>query len=494
MLMKALRKIRFTLLILGWSRLTLPLPAAPASVGSLPDCFDQAQLLWSQKLGTHQYTIPLADRGRLYLGINDVALEHPVIPPSGGGIFVCLDETTGDPLWQLPVPRYMEGRIEPFHFNHWKCGVCSRPAVDGDRLYLVAPRGDILCVDRNGQANGNDGPFLDDARYMGVPEDVSYELQPTDGDILWQYNLITQSQVVPHDVCGSSPLVHGRYVYACTSNGVDGKHDYVVNPKAPSLVVLDKLTGELVATDGALVGERALHGHWSSPVAAEVDGRTLIFFGGGDGVLYAFEPWQPADHATGPGTLKLVWQHDCCPADYRMRDGVPIPYARWNKRSPDGPSEIIAIPVIQSNRVYIAIGQSPLHGAGKGLLSCLDARTGEVLWETREVDRSLSTVALHDGLVFIPDYSGRLHCLDANNGEHLWAHDLGSGVWCASPVIHDGGIYISTEKQAFWVLKAAREPEVIARGRVRSMAITPAVYGKVLYLPTQTELFAVTIK
>lgn len=492
--MKPFQQIKMPFLAAGLILLVGPTPHASAAPDSLPDCFEPGQLLWHRKLGTRQYTVPLVDRGRLFVGINDVAIDHPVIESSGGGILLCLDEGTGEPIWQLPVPRYMKGRIDPFHFNHWKCGVCSQPAVDDDRLYIVAPRGDVLCVDRNGQADGNDGPFLEDARYMGVPGDVDYQLRPGDGDILWQYNLITQSKVVPHDVCGSSPMVHGRHVYACTSNGVDGRHDYVVNPDAPSLVVLDKITGELAATDGSLVGKGTLHGNWSSPVAAEVDGRTLIFFGGGDGVMYVFEPWTPANGQGSPGRLNLVWKHDCCPADYRERDGLPIPYARWNKNRPDGPSEIIATPVIRDGRVYIAIGQSPLHGAGKGMLSCLNATTGEVIWETREVDRSLSRVVLHDGLLYIPDYTGKLHCLDAENGEQVWAHELGGGVWCASPIVAGGNLYIGTEKLAFWVMKAGGRPEVVARSRVRSMSITPAVFGDVFYLPTQTELFALSLR
>jgi hypothetical protein len=34
--------------------------------------------------------------------------------------------------------------------------------VDGNRVYVVGNRGEILCLDRDGQANGNDGPFLDE--------------------------------------------------------------------------------------------------------------------------------------------------------------------------------------------------------------------------------------------------------------------------------------------------------------------------------------------
>ena len=125
------------------------------------------------------------------------------------------------------------------------------------------------------------------------------------------------------------------------------------------------------------------------------------------------------------------------------------------------------------------------------MLSCIDGTTGLKIWESRQVGRTLSDVAIDDGLLYISDYSGRLHCFDAETGELCWQHELGAGVWCASPVVADGRVYISTERHRFWVLKAGRTKQVLSESRVRSMAITPTVQDGVLYLPTQNRLFAV---
>lgn len=460
----------------------------------LPEVFAPEQLLWEIELGLHQYTTPQIDRGRMFLGINDRNLEHPAIERSDGGILMCIEQATGEMIWQLPIPRFMDGVKAPYHFNKWRCGVCSRPAIEGDRLYIVGPRGDVLCVDRHGQANGNDGPFLNDAEYMGVPADSDYELAASDGDIIWQYNLLTEVAVFPHDVCGTSPLLLDDYLYACTGNGQDDKHRYIANPKAPSLVVLDKHTGKLVATEGDRFGKRLFHGNWSSPMAVEVDGRTLVLFGGGDGILYAFEPIRKAAPGGRPQTLKIAWQHDCNPPDYRMRDGKPIPYSRWNNKSSDGPSEIIADPLVYKKRVYIAIGQSPLHGHGQGMLVCVDVATGREIWSSRKVDRSLATAAIHDGLLYIPDLTGRLHCLDAETGQHYWQHDLEADIWAASARVVGDRVYASTERKELWVFAAARDKQLLSRCRLDSVAITPKVEQGVLYLPTQKRLFAVKLK
>ncbi|MHC4495908.1 MAG: outer membrane protein assembly factor BamB family protein [Planctomycetota bacterium] len=116
------------------------------------------------------------------------------------------------------------------------------------------------------------------------------------------------------------------------------------------------------------------------------------------------------------------------------------------------------------------------------------------MWESRRVGRSLSDVAIHDGLLYISDFTGRLHCFDAGTGDHCWQHELGAGVWCASPVVADGKVYISTERNRLWVFRADRKKQVLSECRVKSMAITPAIEDGIFYLPTQRRLFALAMK
>ncbi|MHC4206319.1 MAG: PQQ-binding-like beta-propeller repeat protein [Planctomycetota bacterium] len=410
-----------------------------------------------------------------------------------GGILMCVEQATGQMVWQLPIPRFMDGVKAPYHFNKWRCGICSRPTIEGNRLYITGPRGDVLCVDRFGQSNGNDGPFQNEIEYMGVPRDSNYQLTDKDGDIIWQYNMLTEVKIFPHDVCGTSPLLLEDYLYVATGNGQDDKHRYIANPKAPSLIVLNKHTGRLVATEGQLFGDRLLHGGWSSPIAATVGDRTLVLYGGGDGIMYAFEPIKGASKAGQHQTLKIVWQHDCNPPEYRTRDGKPIPYSRHNKKSPDGPSEIIADPALYNNRAYVTIGQSPIHGPGQGILVCLDIATGQKIWESRKVDRSLGTPAIKDGLLYLPDYSGRLHCFDADTGRQYWQYDLKAPVWESSAAVIEDKVYVSTDKRELWVFKTGRRPQVISKCRLDSVAITLTCYDGILYVPTQKRLFAIKL-
>jgi len=455
------------------------LPADPGTV----------KPLWEVKVGTHQYSIPTLDRGRIYVGANDSGFQRQGYKPSRGGALLCLDQASGKLIWQLASPRYFEGVKPPLHFDQWGCGICSGPVVDGERVYVVGNRGEILCLDREGQANGNGEPFRDELTYMGITNASDRNLEVTDGDILWKYNLLSELDVAPHDVCGSTLLLQGDFLYACTSNGLDDKHDETPRPLAPSLIVLDKNSGRLVARDGEGIGQRLLHCQWSSPSAGQVQGKTLIFFGGGDGVLYAFHPPSLSGGAAVQ-TLRKAWAYDCNPPEYRTRDGTPLRYSTHVKNTPEGPSEIIGTPVFYQGRVYVAIGQSPLHGNGRGCLSCVDAATGARVWASELIERTLATAAIAEGLLYLPDCTGNLHCFNAATGERYWVHPLGAKTWGASAFVADGKVYVGTEANIFWVLQAGNILRVLSRTRLQSVPITPVAAEGVLYLPTQNKLTA----
>jgi len=158
-----------------------------------------------------------------------------------------------------------------------------------------------------------------------------------------------------------------------------------------------------------------------------------------------------------------------------------------NKTASDGTS------TKYNKRVYVTIGQSPLHGPGQGMLVCLDIATGQKIWESRKVDRSLGTPAIHDGLLYLPDYSGRLHCFDAHTGRHYWQYDLNAPAWESSAAVIEDKVYVSTDKKELWVFKTGRQPEVVSKCRLDSVAITLTCQEGVLYLPTQRRLFAIKL-
>ena len=77
--------------------------------------------------------------------------------------------------------------------------------------------------------------------------------------------------------------------------------------------MLDKDTGRVVAQDDEHIGPNVFHCTWSSPALGEVNGKRLIFFCGGEGVVYAFESVPQDADQQQVHKLRRVWRYDCDP-------------------------------------------------------------------------------------------------------------------------------------------------------------------------------------
>lgn len=442
---------------------------------------------WVAKLGSQAYGNATVANGRIFVGTNN---DNPRDPQHEGdrSILMCFDEKTGDLLWQLVVPKLKSGKV-----NDWEnLGLLSSPTIEGNRVYITTSRCEVMCLDVEGLANGNDGPFKDEAQYMvkdtGNPP---AKVGPKDADVIWVYDMMDELGSFPHNASNGSILVVGDAVFACTSNGQDWTHSNIPSPLTPSLVALDKKTGKLLGEDDAGIGPRIFHGQWSSPSTGTINGKSLVFYGGGDGYVYAFDP-KPVKE-DDYDLLKTVWKFDANPPEYKTKDGKPIKYP-----AAEGPSEVNSTPVFYKNRVYIATGQDPEHGEGVGHLVCLDAtKTGDitqtgVLWSYKGIHRSISSVSIdpETGLLFIGDFSGFVHCLDAETGKVYWTHDMKAHMW-GSTFVADGKVYVGDEDGDFVVMGATKEKKIISETNLMSPVYsTPVVANGVIYVASNTHLYA----
>jgi outer membrane protein assembly factor BamB len=299
--------------------------------------------------------------------------------------------------------------------------------------------------------------------------------------------------IYPHDSTNSNCLILGETLFVGTGNGVGWWKGRIPDSTVPSLMAMDKRTGSLLAVDDQCIGRQMWHGGWCSPSYGVVEGRAMVFFGGADGWLYAFDPkiaTPPAQTgratsapSTQPAIMKCLWKHDCNPPDMQIRDGKPIPY-----RMKYGPCEVIASPVFWHNRVYVAVGQDPEHGPGVGCLWCLDPRgsgdlTGKAtIWQNRDVGRSISTVSIKDGLLYLGDEAGVVYCIDAETGKTIWRQQTGSCIW-SSTMVADGRVFACNEKGQVWVFAAGREKKVLSTVDLKQpIYATPVAANGVLYI------------
>ena len=465
--------------------------AVPATFdpGEMPDDTDKVlmpkgskaaeSLHWVAKLGSQSYGNPTIADGRVYIGTNNASPRDPKYK-GDYSMVMAFAELSGEFLWQLAVPKLGAGKVSDWEY----LGICSSPAVSGKVAYVISSRGEVLALDVEGMANGNQG-FQDEAQYVAGPGKPPIAQGPRDGDILWKYDMRKDLGVFPHNVTSSSVLIVGSKIVVATSNGVDWSHKNIPAPFSPSLVVLDREKGTLLAEEASGISERLLHAGWSSPARATIKGKDAILYGAGDGLLYAFSA-KPKVDDEGLKVIPELWRVDMNSERYRVRDGKPRPYGRR-----DGPSEIIATPVVHKGHVCVPIGQDPEHGTGAGAVTCVRLKDGKVRWQNTSVGRSISTVAIHDGIVFASDLAGFLYAIDFQTGKDLWKHDTGARLW-SSPVVADGKVFIGNEDGTLVVLAATRDKkplgEVVMHAPVYGSVV---VAGDTLYVPTQSHLYAV---
>ncbi len=469
---------------------------------------------WSANLGSKGYGGPVVGGGKVFVGANN---DNPRDPNIKGdrGIMMCFEEATGKFLWQLVFDKLLTGRVQDWPEE----GICSSPYIEGNRIYFVSNRCEVVCADVNGD-----------------PEN------PGKGKILWTYDMIGKQNVFPHNLSVCSPLIVGDLMYIVTANGVDQGHIKVPSPDAPSFLCLKKKDGEFVwksnlpseslveaQKKGGAVdikglvnqGKLLMHGQWSNPVFAKPGGKPMVLFPGGDGWIYAFTPDEG----------KLLWKFDCNPKDAFYELG---PRATR--------SDFIGTPVVWEDKLYIGVGQDPEHKEGVGHLWCIDitktpkneakdlspaTKAGDgskdapqtifdpkdpknkdsgLVWHyggpvPRGVKadrnylfgRTMSTCAVHDGLLYTADLNGYIYCIDAKNGEKYWDEDTSSAIW-GSPYWVDGKVYVGTDDGTMYIFKHGKkkqEAEQIAMGgKVRA---TPIAANGRLYVLTEnkTKLLAI---
>jgi outer membrane protein assembly factor BamB len=315
-----------------------------------------------------------------------------------------------------------------------------------------------------------------------------------------------------------------------TSNGVHEDHRTIPAPQAPSFVCMNRHTGEIYWTDNS-PGANILHGQWSSPTVAIVEGVPQVIFGGGDGWVYAFraDTWKD-------GQPELLWKFDINEKDAKLELG-----SRGNK------NDIIATPTFYDNKLYFATGQDPEHGEGKGIFWCIDpTKRGDiseklvvnvddpnaivpvkrvqaaveaegdrildnpnsgVVWKLTEQDwngdgeiadfeekfhRGIGSAAVKDDLLFVSDFSGLLFCIDAQEGKVHWAYDMLSSSW-GSTLIAGDKVFAGDEDGDIVIFNLSPEQhDPIAEVNMGNAVFSsPIMVNGVLYIANKNYLFAI---
>ena len=420
-------------------------------------------IVWSVELGKHTYGRPVVAGDTVYVGTDNARHMNPDFQEESG-VLMAFRATDGAFLWQDVAPRVERG-LREFLLP----STTSAPYVEGNRLYYVTAECQLRSLDTQGFRDGeNSGPYREEV-FQGNAA----------ADIVWELDMCSRLGVFAHEASNSDVLPVGDLLMVSTSNGQNEGHTRVPSPRAPSLIAVDKRSGQWSGAPSA-PGGQVLHGQWSSPVAANVNGRMQVLFGGGDGWLRAY------DAASG----HEIWRFDGNPKD-----------ARWLPRPGVlSRSSIIASPVFADGRVFIAMGQSPGHGNGPSLIHAIspngqgDVTASRLLWTSRTVGRVVGTPIVKDGLLYVGDLGGTVHCLDAATGAHVWKHETHEEIW-GSFMLAGDRLYVGSVEGSMTVLRAGRRKELLAQIEMDAALYSrPAAIGDALFLATAHRLYLIAVK
>ncbi len=289
--------------------------------------------MWSTPIG-EGYAGPAVSEGRVF--VMDRQRSR------GTERVLCLDAATGEVLWTHEYKA-------PYTISY-PAGPRCTPTVDGDRVYTIGAVGHMFCLDAD------------------------------DGRVVWSKNFVEEFGTrLPTWGMVAGPLVDGDRLITL----VGGRNGALV-------VCFDKQSGKELwrALDDPQVG-------YAPPVIFEFGGRRELII------------WHPeAVSALEPETGRVIWE-----VPYRVRSGLCIPTPRrvgrrlfvasfyngprmievdedgagakivWQGHSDsevrtDGLHPIMCTPFMDETHIYGVCSY--------GQLRCLDARSGERLWETRE--------------------------------------------------------------------------------------------------------------
>ena len=222
------------------------------------------------------------------------------------------------------------------------------------------------------------------------------------------------------------------------------------------LLALDKKTGK-ERWRGARGMSRLAH---STPAVMRVNGKDQIISPAGD-VIQGFDPTDG----------KLIW-------------------TIASKGEPCVPSPVIGDGLIYSN----PSGTDPILAVrpdGKG-----DCTATHVVWEQRRGAPMMGSYLYVKPCLYTCADGGNFSCLDATTGEVLWQLRLRTGALNPSPIYADGKIYALSEQGTTIVLKPSDDPkktaEIISKNELNEHSrASIAVAGKQLVIRTANQLWCI---
>ena len=344
------------------------------------------------------------------------ALGGAAAPATGKVVFLvtALSRVDGRKLWEHEGPA--EGQLAEVHDKHNLAS--SSPITDGRRVYAWFGTGQIVSLDMSGK--------LLWSRHLGR------EYSPF--DINWGHS--------------SSPAIFNESLFLVCYHDTDS---YLLN--------LDPASGKTKWR----VDRGGTFNSYSTPLVVQSGPSTALGAGPYELIVNSSEGMSGHNAATG----ELLWH-------IQEQNRFPIPMPVFH----DG--------TIYTSRGYRSGPYMAIRPGGKG-----DVSKSHVTWRVDTGAPYVSSLVHYNGLLYMAGDVGVLSAIDAKTGQRVWQERTG-GVFTASPVAADGKVYLLSEDGQTIVLAAGPQPRVLARNRLSARQLaSPAISGGRIFIRTDDAVIAV---
>jgi outer membrane protein assembly factor BamB len=289
--------------------------------------------------------------------------------------------------------------------------------------------------DKNGFASAT--PVVDGERVISFLGSCGLVCHDFEGKLLWHYADMTFKTT--HGT-GSSPILYKDLVILVQDQ----------NQTESVCLALNKKTGQKVWQN-----KRPRAMTWSTPVLVRVGDRDELIFAGAETVK-GYEP------ATGKEL--------------------------WTFRGPT--SEVVPMIVVGKHLIYSASGRNgptiALRPGGEG-----DITEKALVWRSVRNGPHVPSPILVGGHLYTFNDLGVATCLDAETGDLVWQQRINDR-FSASPIATDDLIYVPGESGITYVIRPGKKLDVISRNDLGVPILASlAVVDNQILLRTQTELVCI---
>ena len=365
----------------------------------------------------------------------------------------------------------------PIHGRGW-----SSPVVWGKQIWLTTATPDAkqlfaVCIDADSgkivrdqklfeiehpqfhhsfNSPASPTPVIEEGRvYVTFGSPGTACLDTRSGQVLWERSDIKCNH---YRGAGSSPIIYGDLLIM----NFDGSDEQFI-------IALDKKTGKTVwrkersidfkdlGPDGKPKAEGDMRKCFATPHVMMMDGKPLLISQGAN-ATYGYDPLTGAEH-------------------WRVEE----------RTSHSGGTR----PVIGHGLIFFPSGWSQgqvlaVKPGGHG-----DVTASNIVWRVKKSVPKKPSLLLDGDLIYMIDDGGVASCLEAKTGEMVWSERIG-GNCSASPIIAGGKIYFFNEQGKTAVVALGREFKKLAENTLADgFLASPAVTDNALLLRSKTDLYRI---